>query len=420
VENNTAGTAQAIGRAPRFDAFGLGLAGDPYPGYAQLREAGPLCRGGPGQWLVPRYEEVHALLRDQRLAQFQFGDAYRLFPRMALRDTLGDGPARTFTQHIVAGTDRPAHTALRGLLARAFTPRQVAALAGQVTSLIEELAGPAVRDGGLDAVTGLAFPLPLLVLAELVGLPRTGHGELGRRLLALTRIFSPVIAADDRHAADDAVTWLRDYVGALFADRRADPRDDVLSALAVAHRAHQIGPEETVDNALFLLFAGFETSLNMIASGCALLAAHPAEWARLRADPELARTAVEEFLRFDAPTQLTGRIVAQPLTVAGRPLRPGRVVLLLLGSANRDDRQFPDPDRLDIGRDRNPHLSFGGGIHFCLGAALARMEGAAVFGWLARRCESLEPAGPPEREHGAALRAYTRVPLRVRGRTGTS
>jgi cytochrome P450 len=412
-------TETTAGLAPRFDALALGLSGDPFPGYARLREAGPLCRGGPGQWVVPRYREVHALLRDLRLAQFQFGDAYRLFPQVALRDALGDGPARQFTQHIVAGTDRPAHTALRGLLIRAFTPRRVAALHGRVSDLLDELAGQAVTAGQLDAVTDVAFPLPLLVLGDVVGLPRTGHDELGRRLLTLTRIFSPVIAAADQQAADEAVTWLREYIAALFAARRANPRDDVLSALAGAHREHRIEVDETIDNAIFLLFAGFETSLNLIASGCALLAAHPGEWARLRADPALAASAAEEFLRYDAPTQITGRIVAEPLVIAGRTLRPGRVVLLLLGSANRDSGQFPDPDRLDIGRAPNPHVSFGGGIHFCLGAALARMEGATVFGWLARRCASLEAAGPAERERGATLRAYTRVPLRVSGHPGS-
>lgn len=417
VTEKTVGTDQAAGLAPRFDAFTLDLAGDPYPGYARLREAGPLCRGGPGQWLVPRYHEVHTLLRDLRLAQFQFGDAYRLFPDMALRDTLGDGPARTFTQRIIAGTNRPEHTALRGLLGRAFTPRRVAALRDRVTGMLDDLAGQRVRAGRLDAVADIAFPLPLLILADLVGLPRAGHAEVGRRLLKLTRIFAPVIAAADRQAADEAVTWLREYVGELFAARRASPRDDVLSALAVAHREHRIGLAETIDNAIFLLFAGFETSLNLIASGSALLAAHPGEWARLRADPGLAAPAVEEILRFDAPTQLTGRIVAEPLEVAGRTLRPGRVVLLLLGSANRDHRQFRQPDRFDIGRMPNPHVSLGGGIHFCLGAALARMEGAAVLDWLARRCEVLEPAAPPEREQGATLRAYTSVPLRVGGGT---
>ncbi len=398
---------------PRFDAFDLGLLADPYPAYARLRAAGALCRGGPGQWLVPRYAQVHALLRDQRLGQFQFPDAYRLFPAASLRNTLGDGPASTFTQRIVAGRDRPEHTQLRRLLGQVFSPSLVEGLRGRVGEWTDQLLAPAIDRGHLDGFADLAFPLPLLLLGELLGLPAADRDEVGRRVLRLTKIFAPTVAEDGRAAADDAVHWLRGYVDGLLRARLRAPREDLLSKLAAAARAGQLGREETVDNAIFLVFAGFETSLNLIATGCVLLSRHPGEFDRLRAEPGLAPRAVEEFLRFDAPTQLTGRIVLERLEIADHPVRKGRVVLLLLGSANHDDRQFAEPDRLDVGRDPNPHVSFGGGIHYCLGAALARLEGAVVFERLARRLRTIEPAGEPVREHSATLRAYAQVPLRV-------
>ncbi|RJL27220.1 cytochrome P450 [Bailinhaonella thermotolerans] len=393
---------------PRFDLFGeLRPDEDPYPVYARLREGSPVWRGGPGQWLVTRYDEVAAALRDPRLAQFHFGAAYRMFPEANLTGSLGDGPASRFVEHSVVTRDRPAHGALRRHLNRAVGPRVLAGLRDAVPGLADRLitaaCGTAGRSGGssFDAVPDLAFPLPLLTLGELAG--ATPPPEVGRRLLTLTRIFAPVVPDADRRAADEAVVWLRRYV----ADLPGGP------VRALLDEPPGLTREELLDNVVFLFFAGFETSLNLIAGGCALLARHPAEQARLRADPALIPSAVEEFLRYDTPTQVTGRIVVEPLEIAGQPVRPGRVVLLLLASANRDPRRFPEPDRLDVGRAPNPHVAFGGGAHYCLGAALARLEAAAAFAALLRRFRALEPDGPVARHPGATLRPYAGVPLKA-------
>lgn len=389
---------------PRFDVFSDTGLDDPYPLYRRLRDASAIWRGGPGQWVLTRYADVAAGLRDQRLAQFHFAAAYRMFPEANLTGSLGEGPASQFIQHSLVTRNRPEHTRVRRLMNQAVTPQVLAELRESVHGWVDDLLASCVARGFIDAVPDLAFPLPLKVLGKLAGI--TEPEQVGRRLLKLTKIFAPVVPDADRIAADDAVRWLRGYVAAL-------DRTPTLAALHAAEDAGGLTRDEVIDNVIFLLFAGFETSLNLISTGCRLLAAHQHEQARLRAEPSLIPTAVEEFLRFDTPTQVTARIVMEPVTIAGQTIRPGRILLLLLGSANRDERRFPDPDRFDVGRDPNPHVSFGGGVHYCLGAALARVEAAILFERLLDRFGILLPAGEVVRQPGATLRGYTSVPLKV-------
>jgi cytochrome P450 len=396
----------------RFDPFTLGDYQDPYPVFAELRASGPVCRGGPAQWLVPRYADVAALLRDQRLGQFQFPAAYRLFAGANLQQSLGDGPASSFTQRVIVGLDRPAHTRLRGLIGKAFSPALVRSLHEQIGATVDELLTPALDSGTLEAVSGLALPLPLAVLGELLGIPAADRQEAGHYGFQLAKIFAAVVVDQERVSADNAVTWLRDYFGALIADRARAPGDDLLSQLVVA--GEEIGRDEMIDNAIFVFFAGLETSMTLLSAMLATLPRHPGELRRLRADATLVPTAIEELLRYDPPTRVTGRIVVEPVPIGGRTLRPGRVVFLLIASANHDERQFPDPDRLDVGRHPNNHLSFGGGIHYCVGAALARAEGAIALDRLIARCATIEPGGEPAVARYATLRAYTSVPVQVR------
>jgi cytochrome P450 len=207
---------------------------------------------------------------------------------------------------------------------------------------------------------------------------------------------------------------MRDYLRALIRDR---PRrgDDLLSRmLDPGDGGDRLSEEEVVDNVVFLFFAGFETTTSMIATGCAALLDHPDELARLREDRSLVSSAVEEFLRWDAPIQSRLRLVLDPIEVHGRTIRPGRALLLLLGSANHDERVFPDAGRLDVGRTPNPHVSFGGGFHHCLGAALARAEGVVVFERLLARFGRLEPGGQAARETESPFRTFSRIPIAVR------
>lgn len=395
----------------RFDALDPAVIADPYPAYARLRAAGPLCRGGLGTWMVLRHDDVSTLLNDARLGNRRPGEGEST-------PLFGDGPAGSLSQRIIAGREGADHVALRRALAVALSAARARRSRGRVEELVDSLLAPALDGAAFDVVADLAFPLQALVVCDLLGIPPADRDRIWPTAVTLGRAFipyrmpTPEVAA----AADAAVAHLRGYMGDWFdARRRSGPDDDDL----VAHLAATLdGPagltrDDLVDNLVFLLFAGFEPTMNMVANGFASLLAHPGEAGRLCADPALVPTAVEEFLRYDAPTQYTMRIVLEPVEVGGRTVRPGRLLLLVLGSANRDERRFADPDRLDVGRHPNPHLSFGGGGHHCAGWALARVEGEAVFRRVAARCAGLEPAGPAVRLGHPNFRAHESLPVRL-------
>ena len=399
--------ASTPGLPLRAVAHELGVLANPYPAYGQLREAGRLCRGGPAQWLVTRYADVAALLTDARLAH-EFPEQYHRF-------AAGDSPLSSFFDRIILDRDRPGHTRLRQLMGQAFSPGLVRTMRSHIATMVDELLAPLLDAGAMDAVTDLAFPLPVMVVCRLLGISADDRDRVRPYAINLGKAFAAVVPERERELGSAAVVWLRAYIEALIDDRRASPGDDLLSAMLAAEEGgDRLTHEEIVDNAVFLFFAGFETTTSLIATGCAALLDHPDQFARLRADPAMVPAAVEEFLRYDAPVQFTARLATQPVEVAGRTIKAGRVLVLMLGSANHDEAQFCDPDGLDVGRDPNPHLSFGGGIHYCMGAALARIEGAAVFDRLVRRCARFETAGPPVRSVGASFRSYASVPVNLR------
>lgn len=392
-------------RPPRYDEDAVQSAESPYPAYAALRAAAPLCRGGPGQWVFTRHADIAALLRDPRL-----GSA---FPLAYHRFALGDGAAASFFHRILLYRDPPAHTRLRGLFTATMGPAVIRGLAPGITRLVAELLEPARQRRQLDVIEELAYPLPILVMCELLGIPGGERDLVRPHALALGAAFATRLAPADRGAADAAVTWLRDYLGALVRERRARPLADVLSRLAAAAAPAGVDDDELIDNLVFLFFAGFETTSHLIGNGAAALAAFPAEQARLRADTALLPTAIEELLRFEPPIQGLARLVLSPIDLHDVVLRPQRAVVLLIGSANRDPDVFADPDRLDLTRHPNPHLGFGGGIHGCLGAGLARLETAAVIRGLLDAGDRLEPAAPPRRAPHTRLRGFAAVPLRI-------
>lgn len=380
----------------RADAVGLAALADPYPVYAQLRAAGPICRGGPGTWVVTRHREVAALLADDRLSH-RFPDSYRHF-------AVGDGPASELLQRIVSSQEAPAHPQARAALAAALTRALPRATGPHLRDVVAERLTAAADAGTIDLARDLAAPVALGVGCDLVGIPSADRDEVLRRADDLGRAFTAlVLGPADRAGSDAAVRWLREYLGQL-AHRR--PGDDVLSTLGDA-----LSPEQAIDNAIFVCFTAYQMTFDLVGGGCAALLAHPDQLARLRADRALMPTAIDEILRYDAPMQGTARRVVRPVTVAGQPIRPGRVLFLLLGSANHDERVFADPERLDLGRRPNPHLSYGGGVHACLGTGLAAAVGATVFGELLDRLDGLAPAGPPVRaETGSFKRSYASIP----------
>ncbi|NYT95658.1 cytochrome P450 [Salinispora sp. H7-4] len=391
--------------APRFDALDPNVVEDPYPEYARLRAAGPLCRLGPGSWGVTRFADVTSLQHDPRLGS-EFPSGYHEI-------SVGDGPASAFFQRVMLYRDPPDHIRLRRLLSGAFTPAVVRRLRSHIEDLVDELLAPTLAAGRMDLVPELAYPLPVRVICRLMGIPPESAEDVRHHATNIGRAFTAVVPEQARIEADEAVSWLREHLGALLEQRRSRPGDDLLSRLLDAEESgDNLSADEIVDNTVFSFFAGFETTVHMITTGTAALLAHPDQLARLRADPSLVTTAVDEFLRWDAPIQGTARYVREPIEIGGRTIRRGRVLVLMIGSANHDERRFARPDRLDVGRQDNPHVAFGGGAHLCLGAFLARMEGAVVFDRLARLAV-LEPDGPTVREPNTPFRAYASVPLRI-------
>lgn len=392
---------------PRIDAAGLVMLDDPYPEYAKLRAAGPLCRFGPGAFGVTRHADVVALQRDPRLGS-EFPPAYH-------DASVGAGPASRFFQRIMLYRDPPEHLRLRRLMGKAFTPAVVRRLRADIERLVDQLLGPALDSGRVDMVSELAYPLPVQVVSRLMGIPPEARDDVRRYAIDLGRAFNAIVPEADRPAADAAVEWLRAHLGQLLKERAERPGDDLLSHLLAAEEGgDRLSHDEIVDNTVFAFFAGFETTVHLLATGTVALLRHPDQWARLRAEPGLVPTAVEEFLRFDAPIHGTARLVREPVEIGGQKVRRGRVLVLMLGAANHDEAVFREPARLDVARDPNPHVSFGGGAHLCLGAFLARMEATVVFDWLVRRLSAMEPAGPAVRQENTPFRAFATVPVAVR------
>lgn len=394
--------------APRYDPLAPEILADPYPVYARLRATGALCRGGPGQWVVTHYDDVARLLGDRRLGS-EYPLAYRTF-------ALGSGAANSFYERIVLYRDPPVHGRLRGLLRQALHPNLLETLRLRLPELVHAHLARALDGTPVDLVETCAVPLSLGVMCTLIGFPHSDGQEIQKHALDLAKAFGTRISAEDREAAARAVTWLRAYVTELFAERRRAPREDVLTHLAREQEHDDLTHDERVDNVAFLLFAGFETTASLVGNAVAALLAFPGECARLLAGPDILASAVEELLRYDAPIQGVARAVREPIEVGARSIRAGRVLVLLIGSANRDGARFPEPDRLDLTRAANAHVSFGGGRHHCLGAALARLELGAVLSWLTRHTTDLQAAAPARRRYDTRLRCHESLPITLRAR----
>jgi cytochrome P450 len=384
-----------------FDPWSPAFVAYPYDAYAGLREHAPVTRFEPtGQWLVARYDDVNALLRDRRLG--------RTYLHVATHEEMGRPPdpdhLAPFWRVIRDGMlDRepPDHTRLRRLVSQAFTPRRVEALRPTVQRIADGLADAFVANGGGDLIAAVAEPLPVTVIAEMLGVP-----ESDRPLL---RPWSADICGmyelnPGREAADRAVRACQEfdaYLRDLAARRRKDPRDDLVTALA---HVDGLSEDELVGTCVLLLNAGHEASVNVTGNGWWALFRNPDQLKQLRDDPALLPLAIEELMRYDTPLQMFERWVLEDIEVHGRAIPRGGEVALLFGSANHDPAVFADPDRLDVTRRDNPHISFGAGIHFCLGAPLARIELAASFGALLARAPRPRLVREPEWKPGYIIR----------------
>lgn len=347
--------------------------------------------------MVTRYADCHALLRDDRLsADPTRSDLYRSL----VADVWGEGSA---TDRLIRRQflfmDPPDHTRLRALVQQAFTRRAVEDLRPRIETIARGLVDAMYEKGVVDLMADLAYPLPVTVIAELLGVPladRERFEAWSRDLLGLLAVQSPSPEAVDH--ADATVSAFLDYFRDLVRERRDRPADDLLTALGRAEDADdKLAEDEILATCLLLLVAGHETTANLIGNGTIALLEHPGELRRLREEPGLVPNAVEELLRYDSPVQATARTALEDIELDGKRVSRGDRVMLLLGSANRDPDAFDEPDRLVLDREPNRHIAFGSGIHFCLGAPLARLEARIALRTLLDRCPELRLAEEPVR-----------------------
>jgi|HubBroStandDraft_6_1064221.scaffolds.fasta_scaffold02929_4 cytochrome P450 len=386
---------------------------NPYPYYALMREEARVYRTSFGPYCVNGYAESQAVLRDPRLGRgVGIEDS-----SMDIFGNTGSRRGEFFDagQHNMLMADPPDHTRLRRLVSRSFTTRQVDRLRPAIHELVDTLLDDLARRGEVEFMSEFALPLPMAVIGELVGVPAEDRAGLQPKVRAAARGIEPVLTEEEIGVALDAMVELGTYFEAFLAERRREPRDDLMSALAEASEDNdQLTDEEILSTAILLFSAGFETTTNLLGNGLLALLTHPEQLADWRAHPEIAPSAVEELLRFDSPVQFNLRAALEPAELAGQPLERGDRIVVLQGAANRDPEEFERPDELDLRRSPNTPLSFGWGIHHCIGAALARLEGEIAFNALLARFDSIELLDEePQWRPGFTLRGLQSFPLRV-------
>jgi pimeloyl-[acyl-carrier protein] synthase len=356
---------------------------DPYPTYRRLRAEDPVHHHPLGFWVLTRYEDVMATLRDPR----------------AIKEPIASFLAARFGASIPAvglsmlDRDPPDHTRLRGLVSKAFTPKTVERLRPEVQAIVDGLLDRVEGAGAMDLIEQFAYPIPVTVICRMLGVPVEDHERFKGWGLDIARGLDAIMLPPDSEVARRSVAArqaIAGYFRGLIAERRAAPRPDLLSGLIAAEDAgDRLNEQELLATCILLLIAGHETTVNLIGNGTLALLRHPDQLQRLREQPGLIVGAVEELLRFDGPVQRTARIPSEDITIGDRTIAKGEMVMPFIGAADRDPAQFADPDRLDITRADNRHVAFGLGIHFCLGAPLARVEGQIAINTLLRRMPRL-------------------------------
>jgi cytochrome P450 len=386
-----------------------GTAG-PYDAYRRLRESAPVLRSRSGVLVLSRYADCDAALRDRHLGKVDESLGFRLTD---VPEELSRSAMKRFRRTMLF-RNPPDHGRLRGLVTDVFTHRHVDQLRASIIRWIDILLDEAARHAQIDLMAALALPLPVHVISDLVGVPQADREQAAPLVRALIAPLEPTADVDAIRRAADAETQLADYFSHLLAKKRANPQADLLSRLSHAQGDDTLDDEEAVGTAILLFAAGFETTSNLIGNGLTALLTHPDQLRVLRTHPDLTSNAVEELLRYDTPVQTNGRTALAPTRIAGVDVAEGDVVLTLLGAANRDPARFSAPEMLDLTRASPSPLSFGAGIHFCLGAALARAEGAELFPRLLARFPRIELAGEPQWRSGLTFRGLTSLPVRLR------
>jgi pimeloyl-[acyl-carrier protein] synthase len=394
---------------PTVDLFAPNLVENPYPTYAAILQREPYFDESARMWVLSRYSDVQPALRNPRFTQAGFADR--------IGRSLGEGPLTECLGRWLLFRDPPDHTRLRALLTRAFTPASVERLRHTIQVVVDDLLACARPAGEMDLIANFAYPLPVLVICALLGVPAADRprfadwsAALAESLDALTTHAPDVVERGNAGAAR-----LTEYFRDLVRQRRSNPGDDLLSEMISARDgADRLTEDELIATCILLFFAGHETTVNLIGNGMLALLRHPRQFRRLVDEPSLIGNAVEELLRFDSPLQRTARTIEADVWLGARRARRGQRVMLLIGAANRDAGRFPDPDRLDISRaDASHHVSFGNGMHYCLGAPLARLEAQIAIGALVRGLPELHLLGAtPTWRHTFLLRGLSHLPVR--------
>ena len=390
----------------QFNPMDPEFVANPYPTYHRLRAEDPVHKSPLGFWVLTRYEDVAAVLRDGNFAK----EAIASFVATRFGMT---SPAIGLS---MLDRDPPDHTRLRGLVSKAFTPRVVETLRPHIQQIVDGLLDRVEAAGSMDLIEDFAYPIPVIVICQMLGVPVEDRERFKGWGLDIARGLDAIMLPPDSEVTQRSLasrSALSQYFRDLIAERRASPRADMLSALIAAEEAgDKLSEDELLASCILLLVAGHETTVNLIGNGTLALLRHPEELRRLRENPGLIGSAVEELLRYDGPVQRTARIPSEDAVIGGQKIAKDELVMPFIGAADRDPAQFPDPDRLDITRTDNRHIAFGWGIHFCLGAPLARVEGQIAINTLVRRMPKLALATDrPQYRQSLTLRGLTTLPV---------
>jgi cytochrome P450 len=393
-----------------FNPLDPAFIADPYPFYRRLREAAPVFKTPQGFWLITRYEDVAFALRDRRFGKDFVGNMRR---RYGGDDGMKE-PAIASLARTMLVLDPPDHTRLRGLVTKAFTARRVGDMRPRIQKIVDDQLDRVIDKGEMDVMRDLAHRLPVIVICDMLGIPEDHRAPFLAGSNVNGRILEPVpMSRAELDQANVNTQMAGVYFKQLCELRRREPQDDLTTELVRAEEAgDKLTAEELEANIGLLFGAGHETTTNLIGNGLLALHRHPDQWERLKADPSLIPNAVEELLRYDSSVQITGRVTNAEVDIGGVRLGAEESIIPLLGAANRDPAQYPDPDRLDVVRQHIRPMSFGGGIHHCLGAQLSRLEAELVFTSLIERLPnlSLPEKDAPAWRRSFALRGLSRLP----------
>jgi cytochrome P450 len=400
---------QATPAEPLFNPMSPEVIADPYPYYRRLRETDPVHRSPLGFFVASRHADVAHVLRDKRFGKDFVGRMTRRFGKEVMEE-----PIYRSMSHWMLQQDPPDHTRLRGLVVKAFTARRVEDMRPRIQEIVDASLDRVEAQGHMDLIADFAFRLPVTVICEMLGIPKEEHEVFFHGARTGGRLLDPVpLSRTEIDEANAGSLMQVEYFRSLFELRRRQPGDDLTSQLVQAEeQGAKLTNEELTANIILLFGAGHETTVNLIGNGLLALHRHPDQLRLLQRDPSLTANAIEELLRYDSSVQLTSRTTLEDVEVGGTHVAKGESVLCLLGAANRDPAAYPDPDRLDITRANIRPLSFGGGIHFCLGAQLARIEGEIAIATLLRRLPTLrlDDAERPDWRQTFVLRGLNCLP----------